>query len=294
MILRRESIQVPPEFPLPVQSVTLEFEGGTNPVVEVRFSRSVRYSVEQGEDLRSLIVRVPAADVRKGRGRTPRAGARIAPSASSEMPPVSPPPTDTEDASERAELMREGRRALTAEDYGRASALFTKLLSLPEGPDSPHALELLALSRERKGQLAHARAEYERYLERYPFDPGAERVRQRLDALVTARADPPSRRSAQTRRPEQRSLDFETFGSLYAAYRYDGRQTEDLGDEALDSSLREISAALTRTSPDAAMTALDLFLQMIGEEKSDALSTEARLLLRLNAEDLRAQIRRQR
>ena len=133
--------------------------------------------------------------------------------------------------------MREGRRALTAEDYGRASALFTKLLSLPEGPDSPAALELLALSRERKGQLAHARAEYERYLERYPFDPGAERVRQRLEALVTARADPPSRRSAPTRRPEQRSLNFETFGSLYAAYRYDGRQTEDLGDETLDSSL---------------------------------------------------------
>ena len=32
-------------------------------------------------------------------------------------------------------------------------------------------------------------------------------------------------------------MDFETFGSLYAAYRYDGRQTEDLGAEALDSSL---------------------------------------------------------
>ena len=90
VIPRRESIQVPPEFPLPVQSVTLEFESGTDPVVEVRFSRSVRYSVEQGEDLRSLIVRVPAADVRQGRGPTPRAGARIAPSASSEMPPVPP------------------------------------------------------------------------------------------------------------------------------------------------------------------------------------------------------------
>ena len=137
VIPRRESIQVPPDFPLPVQSVTLEFAGGTDPVVEVRFSRSVRYSVEQGKDLRSLIVRVPAADIRQGRGLAPTAGARIAPSASSEMPPVPPPPTATEGASERAELMREGRRAITAEDYGRASALFTKLLSMPEGPDSP-------------------------------------------------------------------------------------------------------------------------------------------------------------
>jgi hypothetical protein len=110
-------------------------------------------------------------------------------------------------------------------------------LSLPEGPDTPEALEMLALSRERLGQRAHAKAEYEQYLDRYPEGEGADRVRQRLEALITARESPPQRQAAPVKRPERRRLDFESFGSLYVAYRYDGRRLEAIGAETLGNEV---------------------------------------------------------
>ena len=46
------------------------------------------------------------------------------------------------------------------------------------------AQELLGLAREKNGQTAHAKAEYQRYLALYPDADGAARVRQRLAALL--------------------------------------------------------------------------------------------------------------
>ena len=46
------------------------------------------------------------------------------------------------------------------------------------------AQELLAIAREKNGQLAHAKAEYERYLALYSETEGAARVKQRLAALL--------------------------------------------------------------------------------------------------------------
>ena len=74
--------------------------------------------------------------------------------------------------------MKEGRRAMTAGEFDRAVPIFTKVLSHSDGPAAKQAQELLGLARERKGQLAHAKAEYETYLERYPDGEGANRVRQ--------------------------------------------------------------------------------------------------------------------
>jgi SPOR domain len=81
--------------------------------------------------------------------------------------------------------------ALKAGENDRAIQLLTNALNLPEGDRTPRALELLGLTRERKGQLAHARAEYAEYLRRYPTGEGADRVRQRLSALDAPGAGAP-------------------------------------------------------------------------------------------------------
>ena len=53
----------------------------------------------------------------------------------------------------------------------------------------------LVLREKKNDQLAHAKAEYEEYLQRYPSGEGAARVRQRLSALLTAgKAAPPELR----------------------------------------------------------------------------------------------------
>jgi len=61
-------------------------------------------------------------------------------------------------------MMQEARAAMDAHDYPKAIAILTKLQRQPEFPDRARAQEMLGLARERSGQLAHAKAEYEEYL----------------------------------------------------------------------------------------------------------------------------------
>jgi len=133
---------------------------------------------------------------------------------------------------ERLEAML--RQALTAGEYDKAIQLATALLEWPEATDaqSRTGLELLGLARERNGQLAHAQAEYERYLARYPEGPDAARVRQRLAGLVTA-ARPPTRLGreqsdrASPARAEKASPPWRTLGSFSQYYYRDERSTDE-------------------------------------------------------------------
>jgi hypothetical protein len=73
---------------------------------------------------------------------------------------------------------------MTAGELSRAVQVYTKVLQLPENEHQPAAQEFLALARERNGQIAHARAEYGRFLSTWPDHEAAARVQQRLAALV--------------------------------------------------------------------------------------------------------------
>jgi tetratricopeptide (TPR) repeat protein len=90
-------------------------------------------------------------------------------------------------------LMEEARKTMVAGDSSRAIQIYTKVLQLPAHPRHPEAQEYLALAREKKGQTAHAKAEYQRYLSLYPNSEGAARVSQRLAALLAS-----NRRGKQT------------------------------------------------------------------------------------------------
>ncbi len=83
-------------------------------------------------------------------------------------------------------VLDDARAAMGARDYPKAISLLTKLQRQPEFPDRARAQELLGLARERSGQLAHAKAEYEEYLRRYPHGEAAERVAARLRVLRAA------------------------------------------------------------------------------------------------------------
>jgi len=82
------------------------------------------------------------------------------------------------------ELMASATKLLIAGELSQAVQMYTKVLRVPEHDRHAEAQEYLALARERNGQKAHAKAEYQRFLELYPDDPSAPRVRQRLAALL--------------------------------------------------------------------------------------------------------------
>jgi hypothetical protein len=88
-----------------------------------------------------------------------------------------------------AELMEEAREAMLNEDFDLAIRIYTRVLQ-DAGPHRAQAREFLGVARERNGQLAHARAEYEAYLEEFGEEQDAQRVRQRLNGLVTVAAVP--------------------------------------------------------------------------------------------------------
>jgi tetratricopeptide (TPR) repeat protein len=100
-----------------------------------------------------------------------------------------------------AASMDEGRAALKRNAFREAVALFGKVLRYPQTQYTGEALELLGLAHQKSGQLAQARSAYEDCLRRYPDGEQAERVRQRLAGLITARADVPAPLRAPTGGP---------------------------------------------------------------------------------------------
>jgi hypothetical protein len=108
------------------------------------------------------------------------------PNAVTSVPITVTPSNTTLTAADIEQTMKQARDAFRHKNYAAAIPLLTRLLEQPEFPQRAEAQELMGLSRERSGQLAHAKAEYEEYLRRYPQGEAADRVRKRLRALALA------------------------------------------------------------------------------------------------------------
>lgn len=137
-------------------------------------------------------------------------------------------------------LMEDARRSIIAGDTSRAIQIYTKILQLPANPRQMEAQEYLAIAREKNGQTAHAKAEYQRYLSLYPDSEGAERVNQRLAALLASNgpaSSPSGAASTGDRGLQARNSDWriQTYFSQY--YRRDVNQLSDQDDIVSQSAL---------------------------------------------------------
>lgn len=111
--------------------------------------------------------------------------------APSSAAPSSTATVSAADAGPAAERMiADAEQSISENNLDRAIALLTNAADLPENASTARAIELLGVTRERKGQKAQARAQYEEYLRRFPTGEGADRVRQRLAALDASEAAP--------------------------------------------------------------------------------------------------------
>jgi len=137
-------------------------------------------------------------------------------------------------------LMEDARRSMIAGDTSKAIQIYTKVLQLPESARHPEAQEYLALAREKKGQTAHAKAEYQRYLSLYPDSEGAARVKQRLAALLASgqsagQAAGASGSQAGRRVANRSDWRIQTYFSQY--YRRDVNQPDDREEIVSQSAL---------------------------------------------------------
>ncbi|HXQ64271.1 MAG TPA: hypothetical protein VN787_05410, partial [Steroidobacteraceae bacterium] len=169
-----ETLPVPKDNPAGLVDVRLDQSLGARRTLTLHFIRNVDFLIRPRAGLTGIEI---VLSRRVGRGSVEPAS-----------PPAKPSraPTRALPAPEELErLMAEARGAMQDRDYDAAIRLYTRLLEYPEHPYRPRAQEYLGLARERKGQLAQAKLEYEEYLRRYPDGVDAETVKQRLAAIVT-------------------------------------------------------------------------------------------------------------
>ncbi|HKK05327.1 MAG TPA: SPOR domain-containing protein [Gammaproteobacteria bacterium] len=126
-----------------------------------------------------------------------------------------------------APVMAEAKSAMLAKNYRHAIALYTKVLQSDDASQKQRAQELLGVARERNHQLAFAVAEYKTYLRLYPDGEAADRVRQRLAALLSVNQGPKARMSHSANKADNVVTDI--FGSLSQFYRRDVSETDAAG-----------------------------------------------------------------
>ncbi|HZF16689.1 MAG TPA: SPOR domain-containing protein [Steroidobacteraceae bacterium] len=153
-------------------------------------------------------------------------------------------------------MLADARTAIAARDYPTAITLLTKLQRQPEFPDRARAQELLGLARERSGQLAHAKAEYEEYLRRYPQGEAAERVAVRLHALRKATQKPRAPGEAGDEQ-ERWSVD----GGIAQLFRYDGVKV----DNSVPPGSTTLPGSTQTTTQNALYNDVDMLAQRRGE-----------------------------
>lgn len=207
----REILPIPGGEPTPLLEIAYDGSRGDRPVVEMQFNEALEFKVEPGSS--AQILRIHAV--------IPQ-GAMTSQSATSATSTTLTTPDD----SRAGLLLTRARNAIRDGEFDLAIALLTRVLELPENESSLLARmdsrELIAITHERRGQVAHAQAEYEAYLADYPDGPAANRIRQRLDALLTASDAPkkPLRRTNKSAadRVASTAINRDVWGSMAVRY----------------------------------------------------------------------------
>ena len=170
-------------------------------------------------------------------GAVAAAATSTATAATTQAAPGAPSPSTDSDTDSK--LMTTAKQAMISKDYRKASSYLTHILQDPKSTEHQEAQELLGLAYERMGLPAQARAEYEKYLKEYPTGPDADRVKQRLTGLLTAKSAPvdklkPTKVSNAASGPAS-GWDF--FGSFSQYYRYQQSSTDITSTQTTDNSL---------------------------------------------------------
>ncbi|MGJ4907732.1 hypothetical protein [Bradyrhizobium sp. HKCCYLS2033] len=203
-LVRREGVRVDNAQGSGLQDVYLTLDQNRGPILVVQFASEFTYQIVQSgsfEQVAIVVARKGPVSACKVKALVPSVAAPDAPK------PVAVPgaaasvrnDNRTTQQASAADIrfaeasMDEARASIKKGNFSAAIDLLRKVLKLPENGSSAEAQELLGVARQKAGQTAAAQAEYEDYLRRYPSGEGAERVRQRLAALLTATSSAPAR-----------------------------------------------------------------------------------------------------
>ncbi|MBS0393817.1 MAG: hypothetical protein JSR54_04280 [Proteobacteria bacterium] len=222
-----ETLPVPKDNPAGLVDLRLDQSLGARRALILHFARRVDFLIRPRSGLTGIEIVLAR---RAGRSSVEPAEAPVRPSRA--------PSRALPSQEELDKLMADARTAMQDRDYDAAIRLYTKLLEYPEHTGRAQAQEYLGLARERKGQLAQAKLEYQEYLRRYPDGADAEAVKQRLAAIITLEgATKPGAGAPDGSR-------WQWSGAVAQEYRHDqnslvsnGTATDGIGQSAVDSNV---------------------------------------------------------
>ncbi len=209
-LIRREALRPPRNARAAIRAIDFEADQASGGQLRVQFDHPVFYQVAPGADFQSIVIAIagkvpqttckPVFPSRIGSDwdttvtreeHAASAPQRDASRPVSVRPKDRPPGKITPSALKAAAAsMDEARAAIKKGNFAAAIQLLTGVLSQPENEHSAEAQELLGVAYQKSGKIDEARREYEDYLRRYSSGEGSERVRQRLDGILTASGEP--------------------------------------------------------------------------------------------------------
>jgi hypothetical protein len=113
-------------------------------------------------------------------------------------------------------LLADAKSAIVRGDFEQSIRIYTRLLQQGEGSHRRKAREYLGVARQKNGQLALAREEFELYLSEFPDGPDTRRVQQRLATLAGATTQPAAQVTVQ--RPARQATGWNYSGALSQFY----------------------------------------------------------------------------
>ncbi|MCR4305007.1 MAG: hypothetical protein NUV63_12435 [Gallionella sp.] len=190
----------------------------------IKFDKAVNYRVRPGKDGRSISIFIPV---------------------------IKPEGVSQQVEGEAEQLMDSARDALGRGQLDTAIETLNRLLNLPPNQQTMAAQELIGEAREKNGEFAKARVEYELYLKLYPDAAGAQRVKDRLAQLPAEARAKAAPRAAEKKGAGEKMM---VFGSLSQNYYNGMSQTEVTTADGLSVT----TETLNSTDQSMLMTSLDM------------------------------------
>ncbi len=197
-----------PTQTIPLFEVSLEWATQAQGDLVFKFNQQIKYDVQPSPDSYSITLTIYHPQEQQASAITPQ----------TDTIEVITNYQKTAENEVLANIMEEARQAMAKEDYSKAISLYTKVLGNDNSVFAKQALEYLGVAREKKNQLAHAKKIYEQYLKRYPKGEDADRVKQRLFAMISSSETPREElRTASTDKKEE-APEWEYFGGFSQFY----------------------------------------------------------------------------
>lgn len=163
-------------------------------------------------------------------------------------PADSPAPMSPEQVEELARgFIAEAGDAFAKGDHPKAINRLNRLLGLPANRQTEGAQALLGEVREKNGEIAKARAEYELYLKLFPNGGAAPKIRQRLADLPKSE---PARRPVSRAARDDQPAEWTVYGSL-SSYWFNGQSKQDSGPMTKDQDMLVSSLSFNARLRDA-------------------------------------------